>query len=358
MKTWHEYYKDQNKIEILIKYSIKLPSRVNNFNIDDHPLHIRQDKGEVHVNFHRKISQTLLDDLRKHFELFKNGKDVSEELDKKNPGRYIVGYIGETLPRINKEILERKYKEGHVLLRTVSQFDIYNVIIEDDKKEYHAILWPLPIPGFLEVNKFKERLDVVFVRDLIDAMVDYFYFNLDECVRKIITSLENYFIYYNLKAPIKDNFWSKLFGERKNKFKKLVNEYITKKFYGFKDRDLKVLRDNILFVYGIRNLIVHDKLRLRLDNLMFCKKAIGTLLYVYQSKFVYKDGKKDYISSFDMQFKIIADMIIGLNLDNFEGAEKNTRQSEIIRNSDELNRSMFASLKITDKQKKLAKNLI
>ena len=136
----------------------------------------------------------------------------------------------------------------------------------------------------------------------------------------------------------------------------MVNEYITEKFYGFTDRDLKILRDNILFVYGIRNLIVHDKLGLKLDNLMFCKKTIGTLLYIYQSKFVYEDEKKDYIFAFDMQFKMIANMIIGLNLDHFEMAEKNTRQPEIIKNSDELNRSMFASLKITDKQKKIAKS--
>ena len=97
-------------------------------------------------------------------------------------------------------------------------------------------------------------------------------------------------------------------------------------------------------------------MRLKLDNLMFCKKAIGTLLYIYQSKFIYKDGKKDYIFAFDMQFKMIADMIIGLNLDHFEKAEKSTREPEIIRNGDELNRSMFASLKITDKQKKVAKS--
>lgn len=80
-------------------------------------------------------------------------------------------------------------------------------------------MWPLPIPGFPEVNKFKERLDVIFVRDLIDAMTEYFYFNLDECVRKVITSLENYFIYYNLKAPTNNSFWSKLFGIRKSKLK-------------------------------------------------------------------------------------------------------------------------------------------
>jgi len=81
------------------------------------------------------------------------------------------------------------------------------------------------------------------------------------------------------------------------------------------------------------------------------------LIYIYQSKFVYEDGKKDYIFAFDMQFKMIADMIIGLNLDNFEKVEKSTKQPEIINNSDELNRSMFSSLKITDQQRNMAKSL-
>ncbi|MFH1890967.1 MAG: hypothetical protein ABIJ91_05410 [Candidatus Kuenenbacteria bacterium] len=355
MKTWHEYYRDKNKKEVLIKYSVKLPSKVDNFNIDDRPLHIRQDGGEIHINYHKLITQTLLDDLKEFFNCFKNNKSIPDDLIKKNPSQYIVGFIGETLPRINQEILDRKYKEGHVILKTISQFDIYNVFIVDDSGNYHAILWPNPIPGFPEVKKFQKNLDVVFVRDFIDAMTEYFYFNLDECVRKVITSLENYFIYYNLKPISKINFWTKLFKRKRAKFQRLVNDYITESHYPFKERDLKILRENILFVYKIRNLIVHDKLRLKLDNLMFCKKAIGTLLYIYQSKFTYNDGRKDYVFAFDMQFKMIADMIIGLNLDNFEKAENSKRKPQIISNDDELNKSMFASLKITKKQKRTAK---
>ena len=135
----------------------------------------------------------------------------------------------------------------------------------------------------------------------------------------------------------------------------MVNDYITESYYPFKERDLEILRENILFIYKIRNLIVHDKLRLKLDNLMFCKKAIGTLLYIYQSKFTYNDGQKDYVFAFDMQFKMIADMIIGLNLDNFEKAENSKRKPQTISNDDELNKSMFSSLKITKEQKRTAK---
>lgn len=355
MKTWHEYYRDKNKKEVLIKYTVKLPSRVENFNIDDHPLHVRQDGGEIHINYHKKITQTLLDDIKTFFACFKDNKQVPDELMKKNPSQYIVGYIGETLPRINSEILERKHKEGHLLLKTISQFDIYKVFIVDDSGNYHAILWPSPIPGFPEIKKFQNNINVVFVRDLIDAMTEYFYFNLDECIRKVITSLENYFIFYRLKPPIESNLLSRFFYRNSGKFKKLVNEFIKENCYPFKERDLKILRENILFVYKIRNWIVHDKLRLKLDNLMFCKKAIGTLLYIYQSKFTYNDKKKDYIFALDMQFKMIADMIIGLNLDNFEKAERSKRKPEIISNDDELNKSMFSSLKITRKQKRNTK---
>jgi len=130
--------------------------------------------------------------------------------------------------------------------------------------------------------------------------------------------LENYFIHYKLSAPSKgESFLIKLVScfnkEGRTRFAKQVRKYITEAYYPLKERDSKILRDNILFVYKIRNLIVHNKLRLSTDNLMFCKKAIGTLLYIYQSQFTYKDGnKKDYIfRAFDMQFKIITDMVLG-----------------------------------------------
>lgn len=356
MKSWHEYYKDQNKTEILIKYTFKLPSRVENFNIDDHPLHVKQKDDEIYVNFNKYISISLYEDIKKAWESFCKDRSLPRELLEKNPSQYIVGFIKETLSRINQEILDRKYREGHIILRTISQFDIYDVWIVDNMGKFYKILWPLPIPQFPEVKRAPKNSDVVFVRDLIDAMSEYFYFNLDECVRKIITSLENYFRYYKLSVEKNNGLLSFFSFKKYYKFKALVNKYLTEKYYVVKERDLKILRENILFVYEIRNSIVHNKLRLKLDNLMFCKKAIGTLLYIYQSKFTAEDGKKDYIFlAYDMQFKMIADQILGVNLDNLEKAFKSKRKPEIISNNDELNESMFASLKITKKQKQMAK---
>lgn len=354
MKSWHEYYRDKNKVEILIKYSIRLASQVENFNIDDHPLHVRQKNQDIHISFHKIVTKALLDDIKEMFNCFVENREISEELLRKSPSKYIVSYIGKTLPRINSEILERKYSEGHVLLRTVSEFDISNVFIVDEGK-YYAILWPSPLPRYPLITSPAKK-DVVFVRDLINAMTEYFYYNFDESIRKIITSLENYFIYYKLEP--KQGFISKYLKLRVkgNKFKKLIKEFVTEDFYGTKERDLAILRQNILYIYKIRNSIVHDKLRLTANNIFLCRKAIYTLLYIYQSKFTAEDGKKDYIFGFHAQFQMITSIVIGLDLDVLEEEEKSNRQHKMIRSGDEFNEVMFAGVKITNEEKATVKN--
>ena len=353
MDSWHEYYRDPNKIEILIKYTFKLPSNVEDFNIEDHPIHVRQKNAEIYVNYHKNITISLYNDLKIAFEAFRNKKQVPDEIMKRNPSQYIVGYLGETLERINKEITNRKYKEGSVLLRTISQFDIYDVFIVNNEGEFSAILWPLPIPKHpMIATHYKEGDDVVFVRDLMDAMTEYFYFNLDECIRKVITSLENYFIQYELKVLENKSLWSRIINFRRTKFEKLVRNYVVEEYYKYKERDLKILRKNILFVYDVRNQIVHNRLRIDLDNKMFCKKAIGTLQYIYQSQFIAKDNKWDYIFGLNVQFLGIADMVIGLNLDHFAQAENSRNpETKIIENNDDMNEAIFNSLKITKSER-------
>lgn len=334
MKTWHEYYRDKNIIEVLIKYSIKIPSVVKDFNIDDHPFHTRQNGNEIHINYHKDITQTLFDDIKQFFDLHNEGKEVSEELLLKNPSRYIVGFIGETIGRVNNEILIRKYQEGHLILRSISQFDVYNVFIVDKKGNYYPILWPSPIPSFPPAQQNAEVIQVIFIQDLIEAMTEYFHFNINGCIRKVITSLENYFNYYKLK-PKRPNIITSLFHNSMGRFYHLVTNNIIEKYYDYTDRDLKILRENIAYVYKIRNLIVHDKLRPNVDNLHFCYKAIMTLLYIYQSNQTKQDGKYDYIFSQHMHFKTIVNMVTGLNLDRLAKAEE---KSEKINESNSLYR--------------------
>lgn len=354
-KSAVQEYANDEIIEVLIKYLVRLPSRVKDFNIDLHPLHVRQDGGQIFINLHKKIPKKLFDDIKKFYVLSSSKKEVPKDLYEKNPAQYILGYIRETLPTINTEIIKRKYSEGHIILRTISQFDIERVFLIDDKGKHYQVLWPLPLPGCLflptkeleDIEKNPQKFSVVFVKDLIAAMTNYFSFEFDECVRRVITSLENYFIHYDLKKQ-----------PEKGWLKNRISTYIIEEYYGaYKDRDLKIIRENILFIYKLRNLIVHDKIRLEINksNIMLCKKAIGTLLYIYQSKFVRDDGKYDYIFSFHGEFKGIADIVLGLNLDLFKERDEQTSKIEILRTPDDINRSFFASLAIKDKEKNIAK---
>jgi len=338
IQSWHDYYRDPNKIKVLIRYSLKVPSRIKNFKIDDHPLYAKQEGSEIKVAYEKEISRALLLDIQKHFADFQYKRKIDEEITRRNPSQYIVGYIKETLPRINIEIAKKRYSEGHLVLRNVSIFDTDHIFVIN-QKNVSAILWPLPLPNLEDIP---DEISVVFVRDLIDSMTEYFYFNLDECVRKVITSLENYFIFYKLEP--------KTLPPPKRKFQRLVGDYIVETLYPYKERDLKVIRENILFVYELRNKIVHDKLRLNPENTMVCKKAIGTLLYIYQSNYTTNDGKRKHIFSLDMHFKMVADMM-SPNLDMFEKAEKSTKEPEVIHNDDEMNESMFRSLKIKEHEK-------
>lgn len=169
IQSWHEYYRDPNKVKVLIRYSIKIPSRINNFRIDEQSLHVRQNGSELEVAYEKEISQSLLLDLQKHFSEFRYKQKIDEEITKRNPSQYMVGYIRENLPRINSEIGRKKYSEGHLILHNVSIFDVDHVFVSD-KKETCAIVWPLPLPNLEDIP---DDVNVVFVRDLIDAMTEY-----------------------------------------------------------------------------------------------------------------------------------------------------------------------------------------
>lgn len=341
--TWHKYYKDPNRVEVLIKYSFRIPSKIENFSFDDHPLHVRQDGSEIHVNQLVKIPQSLLNDVQKFFEDFKKGKEVEDRLVRLNPSRFIVGYMSLTFPRINQEINARKYKEGHLILKNVSPFDISNCFVVDSKGTFSSVLWPLPLPKFQEIPT---EADLVFVRDFIDAMSEYFYYNLDECIRKVITSLENYFRHYDLKPTNQDRSISK--------FKRIIDEYITEDFYSYKDRDLKIVRENIWSVYQGRNNIVHDKLRLDPHATNLCRRAIGTLVYIYQSSQIKNDGTSGVISLLNMHFNLVAGMVLGLHLEKFEKADQQT-DTGVISNEDEMNEWVFSRLQFSPEEKEALK---
>lgn len=342
-----DYIEDLEKVDVLIHFTFKSPVVFSNSNFSYRSLSVSQNQnGEVICIIKKTLSKKLFSELI-------DKKDINKLIRAINP---IMGYIRLYLPTINAYIQEQKYLEGHILGRMISASDIYNVLVTDLNKKNGGLLpWPTPLTGF-PPSKLTNKQDVVYTRDLIDAMSSYFQYNLDDCIRKVITSLENCFLHYELTLPprSKQEWLKKLIFGKEYKIKKLINFYITENYYGYIERDLQKLRKNILFIYKLRNLIVHDKLRIHPSQTTICKKAIGTLLYLYQGSFIEKD-RREYISSLHGQFMMIGEMYNGYSLEiidwNNSLEKKNTRPN-IINNKDDMDRFVFEGLSIKEKEEK------
>jgi hypothetical protein len=342
-----EYIEDPEKIEALIKFKFRSAVVFSNIDFDHRDLHVRQiGRGEVVCTLHKTISKRLFDTISSP----KNAQSLIKLTT------YILGYIRPYLPSINERIQQQKYLDGHILARTISLFDIYDVAVVNSLEDKGGIvLWPIPATEFPS-SKLSTAQDAVFIRDLIDAMTSYFQYDLDGCVRKVITSLENCFSHYALSAS-SENLWSRLKASvigRRTKIRRLVNEYVKEGRYHYTERDLKVLRENILFIYGLRNLVVHDKLRINPSQAFICRKAIGTLLYLFQGNFL-SDEHRAYIFSFYGQFIVIDGEHSGTSLELVEWnkrIEESKKGPNLISSTDALNKWMFETLKITRKERK------
>lgn len=343
-----EYVEDPDRVDALILFKFHPAVLFSNIEVDCDEFHILQiAEGEVICTVEKKISKKLLNAISNP----KDGQSFSRA------AKFILGYIRNYMPLINKHIQRKKYMDGHILGKTVSLWDINGVIVSSRKGDkIGEVAWPVPISGFPPSVRSKE-LDAVFIRDLIDAMTDYFHYDLDDCIRKVITSLENCFLHYKLKLPpTSENFWnhiSDLLRGKRTKIRKLINEYVQERHYPFIERHLKILRDNILFIYRLRNLLVHDKLRIDPYQLATCRKAIGTLLYLYQGNFV-NDEHRAYISSLSTQFIFTFEIHCGCDLEEIEFCEKTNkkRTPKAINTPEDMNEFMFKPLRITKKEKK------
>ena len=222
------YIEDPDRIDALISFKFRPAVFFSNFIFDYEELHVQQfDGGEIFYAAKKKISKKLFDDIINP----KDGQPPSGTMT------FILGYIRNYLPIINEHIQRQKYLDGHILARTISLWDINGVIVANPKENKDGkITWPVAISGFPPSIR-SEEVDAVFIRDMIDAMTDYYHYDLDDCIRKVITSLENCFSYYKL-SPTPENLWNRitgLIGVKRTKFRRTVNEYVKEKNYPFEE---------------------------------------------------------------------------------------------------------------------------
>lgn len=106
--------------------------------------------------------------------------------------------MNQALPTINRELLIKKYLDAHLLIDTISILDIIEIGIKNEKQEKTIAFKKQFIIGRFPSLVAETNIDEIFIRDYIDSMTSYYKYNLDDCIRKAITSLENYFDYLGI----------------------------------------------------------------------------------------------------------------------------------------------------------------
>ncbi|HLG23577.1 MAG TPA: hypothetical protein VI564_01465 [Candidatus Nanoarchaeia archaeon] len=331
-----EYFNDTEFIECQIICHAFTPAIIKDFTFK---IGIQQ----VEVSFDKWISIKITQQL---------SKKLFNDLPRDNSSYFIIGYINRLLPTLNNYLLKQKYSQGHLLLRTYSTLDLLEIIVKNlqTNKEVH-IQWPMIMPSFPPtINSLKNFDCPLYIKDVIDLISSYFSYNYDDCVRKAITSLENYFILIKCK------------GNTGNFFQKIRN-FLCWNICGlttpFRDKvnaciNREVIKENIYFIYKTRNKIVHHKHRLNPSHDWFCKKVIGTLLNAY--KFSLPDcPERKLLFSIEHQFVILDDIFRGFDLDKLKNSHLTNYKSKIkvINNDEDLDNFVMNGLKITNKEQKI-----
>jgi len=301
-----------------------------------------QKSGLLVVTTDQKLPRKLIDDLA---------------WDRGNATKYIVGYISKYLPRINQELLQQRYVSGHFLVGAITILDIFRITVSNFKPEMADevinVPWPPVFGAFLPVKKLKEDQLDTYLMDFIDAGNDYLQHNYNECIRRIITSAENAFRFYGIQ-PASKTFFQKylsfIFRAKNGSFKDIVRSISSPQSLG-----LRVVSDNLLFLYKLRNRIVHQKFRIRFENGWICRRGIATLKYLYE--YLDRGGKVgEYVSLMDMQLAMIDMELKG---DTVEDAKKrgedkgDISEDRIIDSEEKMNNWMFESLRISRKEQQL-----
>jgi len=343
-----EYLNNMQLIDIAVMIEVMYKTSVDNF-FFKYPYYNK----ELAVSWTQKggLVQILVEDLQ-------IPKSLVDDLKNNKGGQYIISVINKLFPKINNKLREQKYKTGNILISNISYLDVQKItlIYYEEKKRWQNIIvpWTFFPKIFPPLQNFPWKIyPPLYIRDYIDAMEMYIKYNFDECIRKIITSLESCFAYYRLKAS--KGWISRIIPYNldrliyyRGRIPRLIKKYITQ----------PVIQKNILFIYNLRNKIVHESFSLKYDQGWICKKAIGTMSYIFQHPFM-KSGEKEYIFSLVMQFLLITQEIEGLDLEGmrlwhekFESLSEKQKEKFAIRTPKDLDNFMFSGLEITEEEKR------
>jgi hypothetical protein len=314
-----KYIGNPETVLINIKWTYFSPALLSNIQCDVPAgrIIINEESNVIKIIFEREIPKPLYEDI---------------VIRKENIVKYIIGYINPILGIINQQINNLKFEHGQLLNRSFSIFDVRNLqLVGIHDSNIINLQWPIRIVDLPGTKDNARLFNQVYIRDLIDASTSYFYYDLDDCIRRTITSLENFFILKGINGS----------------FKIKLKTILDKKYYLRQwEKYINMFYSNIEFIYQTRNAIVHDKFRMPFNHINICKRGIGTLFYIYQNSMI---RERSYVLSLMHQFVLIDGICSGVNLDDVSEASK--KEDNIIKNLSDLDEFMFSGLKISDEQK-------
>jgi hypothetical protein len=340
----HQKYIDEKKfIEIAIKVELIYKTLTDNFFFN-----YKYYDREIAISWNQKneLVQLLIEDLQ-------IPKSLLEDLKLYKGSQYIMSIVNKVLPLVNNELDHQKYSKGNILIRRINFLDITKIclIYYEENKNWQNVIIPLIIfPkefSNLQREYFQDRLPPIYICDYIDAMESFIKYDFNNCIRQIITSLEDCCHFYKLKVQ-KLPFFIDLLINYKGRIPKIIQKYI---------KNLTI-KNNLLFLYSLRNKIVHKGFIIKPEHGWICKKGIGTMSYVFQNPFI-NEIEKEYLFLLVSQFLLIINEINGLDLEDikkwhqyFNELSEVKKDKFVIKSSKDLDKFIFSGLEITKKEKK------
>jgi hypothetical protein len=341
------YVEDKAGVDCVITANFNFPGHISPFDFWLYKAHIYglQSGNILHIQIHRKISQRLWDDIRLCIPF--------------NKHLFIVGYLNACMPSINRILLDNRYYHGHLLSRTFSVFEVLNLNLTVAHRRMR-LAWPVGAAYYPPSQQIAKDVSALYVHDYIDSIDSYFRSDYDDCIRRVVTSAENLFEALNWKVkPAPLNLLQRIvrrlmtvFGvkveDTPNTFRRLLLDNIDKRRIS-----ADVLSENMLFIYTVRNRIVHSGFRMSTSSRVFCEKAITTLKHLITGHCGDRVIVR-YVDTLNMQFGSQRNPLEDhFNLDVIENWVKNRTfdDPKSIESGQELNRFLFEALRFTERDK-------
>jgi hypothetical protein len=330
------YVEDKDTVECMIAANFIFTGVVPPFEFWKNGARISgtQHQNVLVIRIYRRISRKLWDDLK----YLKRGE------------QFIVGYLAACMPRLNRTLIDNRYDQGHLLSRTFAVFEATKICVIV-RSELVWINWPIAFAAFPPSAEIASKADALFVRDLIDAMGSYFRGEFDDCIRRLITSTENFIETNGWNVQTIPNGWIQnllrltprraRFSFRQSLKRNLERTMISG----------EVIYENMRVIYSTRNKIVHAGFRMSTSSALFCSKAIGTVYYL-----IYRySGNRTisrYVYTLHTQFKLQCNALGEYDLDQIKKLFGTSRPETSVIDSDEaLENAMFSSLRYTERDK-------